>query len=232
MCFNFTAVLVEDIRTLHGRRTKRINVANLIRGVRKPKLQTSQTKTVATVPKAKEVVIEKVSPRNIFRKNVPVPSDVAESAEILASLSNEISQKDLSQGIILNVNVEQTDCLKDKTNNQESEDVSNTVALSSEEEPQVVNIKLESANVNEENASFDDEAHDDEAISDPLIEDDEDVGNSETEESGKWMCCISFNREAYTVLAKLKFDWLMFEQNSAVISVNSKPKQSLLWQSM
>lgn len=190
ICFNFTAVLVEDIRTLHGRRTKRINVANLIRGVRKPKLQTSQTKTVATIPKAKEVVIEKVSPRNIFRKNVPVPSDVAESAEILASLSNEISQKDLSQGIILNVNVESTDCLKDKTNNQESEDVSSTGALGSEEEPQVVNIKLESANSNEEHVSFDDEAHDDEAISDPLIEDDEDVGNSETEESGKWMCCL------------------------------------------
>lgn len=178
-------VLLEDVKTLHGRRTKRINAANLIRGLRKPRAQQSSPKGIVNDTKSRDVVIEGLSPLSA-RKNIPVPSDVAESAEILASLSNEISQKDLSQAITVNVNLDQSECLKDKTNSQESEDLSNAGIVSTDGETTVINVKIESDTATDE-VTYEDELIDDE-IYDPLAaeeeeeeEDDPDIDKEEYE---------------------------------------------------
>ncbi|KAK3912403.1 Zinc finger protein 358 [Frankliniella fusca] len=181
-------VLLEDVKTLHGRRTKRINAANLIRGIRKPRAQQSSPKSSVNETKSRDVVIEGLSNLRA-RKNTPVPSDVAESAEILASLSNEISQKDLSQAITLNVTLDQADCLKDKTNSQESEDSSNAAIVSNEGETTVINVKIES-DTTDDDATYESELIDDEMY-DPLTnadEEDEDDPEIEKEEFDCHFC--------------------------------------------
>ncbi|XP_034239279.1 zinc finger and SCAN domain-containing protein 20-like [Thrips palmi] len=171
-------VLMEDIRTLHGRKTKRINVANLIRGVRKPRAQPASPTKPST--KAKDIVIERVTPR-VLRQSAAVSSDIAdvESAEILASLS-KVSQKDLNQGITLNVNLDQSDCLKDKTNNQESEGVEIAVA---EDESSMITVKIESSETIVEDQTA--EAGDEEGtviVGDPYIPAEDDDENEEDED--------------------------------------------------
>lgn len=143
---------MEDIRTLHGRKTKRINVANLIRGIRKPRAQPASPNKATT--RNKDIVIERVTPR-VLRQSTAVSSDVAdvESAEILASLS-KISQKELNQGITLNVNLDQSDCLKDKTNNQENEGAE--IALT-QDESSLITVKIESETIVEDQSAEGDE---------------------------------------------------------------------------
>lgn len=176
---------MEDVKTLHGRRTKRINAANLIRGNRKTKIQAA---TTSKPTNRRDVVIDNVPP-HASRQIVSAPSDV-ESAEILASLS-KISQKDLKQGITLSVNLEQMDCLKDKTNNQEDE--ANAEILSSQEESSLITVKLEAESLTEEISSIADEDEGDVYIPDEVDndddeeeeEDDEDEDDPIDEESSK-----------------------------------------------
>lgn len=175
-------LLIEDVKTLHGRRTKRINAANLIRGIRKPKIQPASNSKTTVIEGRKNIII---SPR-AARKGTPVPSDVAESAEILANLSNEISQKDLSQGIVLNVNAEQMECLKDKTNNQESECISSAIVISTEEETPVINVKLEADTLIEDEGAYVDDLNEDGDVDDPLLEEIEE--DDPADENSEFSC--------------------------------------------
>lgn len=171
-------VMMEDIRTLSGRKTKRINVANLIRGVRKPRAQpVSPTKPNT---RTKDIVIERVTPR-VLRQSTAVSSDVAdvESAEILASLS-KISQKELNQGITLNVNLDQSDCLKDKTNNQENEGAEIAVG---QDGTSMITVKIESEAIVEDPLSVEgDEVHDSIIVGDAYTVGEEDDEENEEED--------------------------------------------------
>lgn len=196
-------LLIEDIRTLHGRKTKRINAANLIRGIRKPKIHSqSPTKVATSEARSKDIIIEKVSPHDILRKNTPVPSDVAESAEILASLSNEISHKDLSQTITVNVTMDQVDYLKDKTNNQESEDTSNTGTITDNEAP-VVNIKFETETIVED-TSYGDNAIDDDVEADPLVDEEADVDDPSSENDYSCHFCEFKSKTKFALAVHVK----------------------------
>ena len=159
--------IIEDVKTLHGRRTKRINVANLIKGTRKTKvIPSSPVKSAASKDKQLS---------NTSKKDTPLPSDVAESAEILASLSNEISQKDLTQG--MTAGVEQTDYLKDKTNNQDCEASPSATTDGIDGTTLDINIKLESET--EIPVENDEESEDDPLTEISAIE--EDPGNSKSD---------------------------------------------------
>ena len=124
---------------------------------------------------SKDAVVEKQSCSSP-RKNAPVPSDVAESAEILASLSNEIPQKDFA-------GIEQMDCLKDKTNNQDSEAAQSATNDTSEAENQNVNIKIENEILLEASQAIDDENEGDSEVNDLSLE-----GESDGSKNGQY--CI------------------------------------------
>lgn len=171
--------MMEDIRTLSGRKTKRINVANLIRGVRKPRAQPSSPTKPST--RSKEVVIERVTPR-VLRQSTAVSSDVAdvESAEILASLS-KISQKELKQGITLSVNLDQSDCLKDKTNNQENDGAE--IAVAQDDSP-MITVKIESTEtlVEDQSAECEEEQDAGNALDDNYIPDEDELEENDEDE--------------------------------------------------
>lgn len=184
--FSFSVFVIEDVKTLHGRRTKRINAANLIKGIRRTKVvPSSAVKLPVSKVSSKEAAIEKKPPSSQM-KNIPVPSDVAESAEILASLSNEISQKDSTQ---VNVGVEQMDCLKDKTNNQDCEVAQSTTNDSSEPETQNINIKLEHEILMDASPPADEGNEGDSEPNDLAVE--EDTDGTENGMLGEEGCLIS-----------------------------------------